>query len=315
MRKGALVIFCFFSSFNCYPQQLAQYTQYMFNQYGLNPAVGGSKSCPEAKMGYRTQWLGFDDAPITEFFSINGVLPNKKRLNSRDKHAIGLYIEGDQTGPTSRTGIYVSYSYHKPITRNLYGSVGLFAGAMQYAFNANQTLVAMPDPVVASSRAAWLYPDLNPGVFIYGDRLYAGLSVKNVVGNSLTKIYGKQNHLTRHFYLSAGYKLSTSSRDYSHIPSFNLKFSPYGTPSLDLNYMADYRNKIAIGVSYRHFDALCALARVSISKFISAGYSFDYTLSKIRYASSNSHEIIIAIRICKNGGIDDKTNTICPAYQ
>ncbi len=314
MRKRILVAFCFFVSLNCYSQQLAQYTQYMFNQYGLNPAVGGSKKCPEAKMGYRTQWLGFDAAPITEFFSINGVLPNKRRLSARDKHAIGLYIEGDQTGPTSRTGIYVSYSYHRPITRNLYGSVGLFAGAMQYAFNANQTLVATPDPVVASSRAAWLYPDLNPGVFIYGDRLYAGLSVKNVVGNSLTKIYGKQNHLTRHYYLSAGYKLSTSG-DYSHIPSFNLKFSPYGTPSLDLNYMVDYRNRIALGFSYRHFDAACALVRIGISKFISLGYSFDYTLSKIRYASSNSHEIIIAVRICKNGDSDGNKHTECPAYQ
>ena len=36
-------------------QQIPMYSQYVINNYMLNPAVAGSKKCQDFKVGYRTQ--------------------------------------------------------------------------------------------------------------------------------------------------------------------------------------------------------------------------------------------------------------------
>jgi hypothetical protein len=39
-----------------YAQQKPQYTQYIFNNFLLNPAVAGIENYTDVKLGYRSQW-------------------------------------------------------------------------------------------------------------------------------------------------------------------------------------------------------------------------------------------------------------------
>jgi hypothetical protein len=50
-------------------QQRPQYTQYIFNNYLLNPALSGIENYVDFKAGFRKQWSGIDDAPQTTFAS------------------------------------------------------------------------------------------------------------------------------------------------------------------------------------------------------------------------------------------------------
>ena len=52
-------------------QQPSQYTQYIFNYFGINPAAGGSTKCLQLKAGYRRQWLGFESAPVQQRLRVN----------------------------------------------------------------------------------------------------------------------------------------------------------------------------------------------------------------------------------------------------
>ena len=55
-------------------QQLPQFTQYIFNNYLLNPAVTGIENYVDVKMGHRNQWTGLEGAPVTSYLSVNAPL-------------------------------------------------------------------------------------------------------------------------------------------------------------------------------------------------------------------------------------------------
>lgn len=296
-------------------QQLPHYTQYMLNQYGLNPAAITSKSCFDAKLGYRTQWVGLEGKPITQYFSVNGMIPKVPGV-VKGNHGVGLYIENDEVGVIKRTSFNLSYSYHKAIARELTMSVGFFAGLIQYGFDGSRVyMVDRNDPIMnGQSVSSIIFPDITPGIWLYNKNLYGGLAIKSILRNKLGKIYGEDARQVPHIYTTYGYRFLSMNKTVSYIPSFMLKFAPLGPPSLDLNLMIDYRNRIAFGVSYRTIDALAGLVRVNLGRVLSLGYSFDYSLSKIKVASSNSHEMVLGIRFCKQ-----KETTyapeICPAYR
>src|SRR6202035_3990251 len=57
-------------------QQKPQYTQYVFNNYLLNPAVAGIENYTDVKAGYRSQWTGLQGAPVTSYLTIDAPIGN-----------------------------------------------------------------------------------------------------------------------------------------------------------------------------------------------------------------------------------------------
>jgi type IX secretion system PorP/SprF family membrane protein len=297
-------------------QQLAQYTMYSFNHFGINPAAPGDKKCVQAKLGYRNQWVGFEGNPVTEFMSLQVPLKARNRNFQKGASSVGLYIENDQTGPTRYTGYYLNYAYHRSMVKETYLSVGIFAGTMQYTFDKNAAITASAtDNAILASKSKFIFPDINPGIWLHNDNFYAGLSIKNIVGNSLKKVYGINSRLTRHYYLNAGYRWLSQDKSFSIIPSVMLKFSAFGTPGIDFNLLYDYYNKFDLGISYRYVDGVAGMFKLKLAKFLYLSYSYDYTTSKIKIASNNTHEVMLHFKLCKSKEGIDKPREICPAYQ
>jgi hypothetical protein len=59
-------------------QQLPLYSNYMLNDYPMNPAIGGTHPYFEAMSNNRYQWIGITDAPRTYMLSVDG--PTKIRM-------------------------------------------------------------------------------------------------------------------------------------------------------------------------------------------------------------------------------------------
>lgn len=295
-------------------QQVPQYTQYLFNHFGINPAVAGSKDCIDARLGYRTQWVGFEGAPRTAFANAHGQIKSKKK-HLKNKHGIGVMVESDATGPTSRTNVYAAYAYHLPVTRKYMMSFGVFAGFQQYRVDAGaMTLTDFNDPAIQESSGAFIYPDVTPGIWLYSENQYIGLSARHILMNDIPNL-GMESNLVHHYSLIGGRKieLKNSSNNISIIPSFNLRFAPMAPLGLDLNVMADFNNRFMAGLSYRNVDAIAALVQVRFLEYFTLGYAFDFTTSRIRTASSNTHEVILGIYSCPSRG--GGGSYICPAYQ
>ena len=59
------------TNLNFSAQSDALYSQYMFNQFTVNPAYAGSRDALSTVLLYRNQWTGIDDAPKTVNFSLD----------------------------------------------------------------------------------------------------------------------------------------------------------------------------------------------------------------------------------------------------
>ena len=95
-----------------FAQQIPQYSQYMLNDYILNPAMTGQHDYWEVKSNNRLNWIGITDAPRTFILSAHGPFR---------KHNMGMggSVFADITGPTSRVGFYLSYAYHLKLSKSL----------------------------------------------------------------------------------------------------------------------------------------------------------------------------------------------------
>jgi len=261
------------------------------------------------RFGYRTQWVGFENHPRTGFASLNGSLGKVKRNGVY--HGIGVMFEADNTDPFSKTNFNLAYAFHFKMNRKMRGSLGLFAGFTQHRVDLSTALVEDPfDPILEpGSRSNILIPEISPGFWMNNSRFYLGLSVKHITGNRIDDV--GEARLRPHTYLTTGYAIPMSKTT-NFIPSLLLKYVGASPLALDLNAMIDFDQRLAIGLGYRNSDAVVALMKFNFLNYFTIGYAYDMTTSPIRYASSNSHEIILGIIACQTGSSGG--HVPCAAY-
>lgn len=286
--------------FGCTPliaQQTAQYTQYVLNMFAINPAVAGSKDCIDVRLGYRQQWVGFPGAPVTGWATVSSVIKPKRRSFKANRHGIGAFVEADNTGPMGYTSFQLAYAYHIQMKQNVFMSLGFFGGLRQEKLSLGDVYATdNTDPALANNGSVLVYPDVTPGIWIYGKSTWAGLSIQQLLGNKVEDI-GLETRLTRHYVASAGHRFRVS-KNFSVVPSGLFKLSPGSPLAMDLNVMMEYRRKVGLGVSYRNQDAVAFMLKVPFLKFFTLGYSYDVTTSKLRVGGANTHEIILGIYPC-----------------
>ncbi len=313
MMKGIYIsVFLYFICLISFSQQVPQYTQYIHNYFALNPALAGFNSCLNVKMGYRKQWVGFDGAPETTFATISTELTHRKLKTLRTKHGIGAYIENDDTGPLSRSTIYLAYAYHFPVGRNVTASIGVFGGIMQMGVDATKLNLHDPnDPIIYGTGKAFLVPDFSPGLFLNHDDWFVGYSIRQIFLNKWQKVIGSSNSRNRfHHYVVGGKRFKTDA--FNIVPSGLIKFVGFSNPSIDLNLTLEFSKMFDIGISWRNTDAITGMMNLKFLKFFSLGYAFDMTTSNLKVVSSNTHEIILGISACP---YDMKSTYFCPVFQ
>ena len=64
------VVFCLVGT-TVFSQAKPAYTQYILNNYILNPGITGIENYTDVKLSHRNQWVGLNGAPVTTYFSIH----------------------------------------------------------------------------------------------------------------------------------------------------------------------------------------------------------------------------------------------------
>ncbi|MEP6701060.1 MAG: type IX secretion system membrane protein PorP/SprF, partial [Bacteroidota bacterium] len=70
MKKKLIILPALLCVLLCTAQQRPHYTQYILNNYILNPALSGIENYTDVKISTRDQWVGLNGAPKTSYFSI-----------------------------------------------------------------------------------------------------------------------------------------------------------------------------------------------------------------------------------------------------
>jgi len=299
MKKYLILSIFVLAVSDIYGQQLPYSSQYMFNDYLINPAVAGSKGDNIASLTYRSQWTGLNGAPTTFTASIHG--PWGKRVG------FGALLFNDNMGPFSTTGLQISYAYRFEINKESKISLGLSGMFYQYALDKNElaldkngfTVDESNDNAIIGGKEKAFAPDAAFGIYYYTDNFYAGFSVpqlfQNRVNFSELNDSLKLNKLVRHYFLTCGYKFEINE-DFDFEPSLLFKAVAPAPIQLDINAKATYKEMLWLGASYRTQESVVVMLGFTKSNFI-IGYSYDITLTNIKKYSSGSHEIYLGMKI------------------
>ena len=290
-------------------QQEQQYSQYMVNQFVLNPAIAGTEDFIDINLGYRKQWTGLEGSPLTYYVSAHGTLGKKPhQFHHRGEHGtwhgVGFQLYNDITGPLKRTSFLGSYAFNMPLSKKTRLSVGTFVGFKQLSTNRSywKNIDDASDGLFATDLNTGLKPDVHFGGVIYNPNYFINVSMFQLLGLKLNLNQGQeiptsnQGSLNRHLFVSGGVKLYFS-QDLVLTPSIMLKYVATTPLSVDLNLKATYKNKYWAGVSHRFLEAVNAFVGMEVHQQIDVSYAFEWSLTKLRQHNYGTHEIIVGLRL------------------
>lgn len=304
-------------------QQRPQYTQYVFNNFLLNPALSGIENYTDIKAGFRKQWVGINDAPQTSFVTANWKLGDdylwrnalslpdygddpmgrsymQNYTASPSHHGVGVVALLDKLGPLSRLDANLTYAYHLQAAQTLNISVGVAAGISSVGFNTSELkFEESSDPAIHNTIANQIRPDLSLGIWVYGANFFAGASVQQILAQKLSFTSNSsysQGQDVPHYFITAGYRFPFAE-EFSLTPSIMVKRVTPVPLSIDANLKIGFKDRMWIGASYRRNDSYAALAGINISKLINLTYSYDLTTSELNTVTNGTHEIVLGVQL------------------
>lgn len=292
MKKSLIVILVCLAALTK-AQQLPMYSQYLTNDFILNPAIAGSKPHFPIQINSRTQWSGLGTiAPKTNTLSYHMPV-------SYDAIGIGAIVMQDETGPYSQIGVTLSFAYHiqldeDDVTRLSLGLSGLMT---QHTLNQDDLTFHNPDPEFQGSYSK-MVPDASFGAYLYSKNFSLSASAhqlfESTFKESVQDIFG-DNSQVRHYFAHASYRIDIHS-DLAIEPSLLVKSTEVSPTQLDVNARVIIDNNYWTGLSLRSSQSLVVLAGLNMgSLFLS--YSYDQGISSLSSVASGSHEISLGFNI------------------
>jgi type IX secretion system PorP/SprF family membrane protein len=273
-------------------QQLADYTQYPALTPMLNPAYTGTRGTIDARLNYRTQWVGFDDAPVQQT-----ALVHSRFL--KGMVGLGAMLSNDVTGPSRRFTYGFTAAFHLRFP-DVEFSAGIGLNFTKYTFNtADLTQHWAGDPAFAPGLSTF-DKRKNPtaGLLLYNDRFHFGLGLVNLL-QSKYELGETRVKNENHYYFTFGYNFHEHP---DYVWENNL-FATYvdGLPiTVNYNLRLHIREKIIAGIAWRMRDAVALQAGMVFFNDYQFVYSYDLGISKLRGGHTGSHEITLGYRFDYN---------------
>lgn len=303
-------------------QQRPHYTQYILNNYIINPAVTGIENYLDVKLSMRNQWVGINGAPQTFYatahapigktdlkqsatsFGMKGENPRGRRYweeytASEPHHGLGMSVVNYKTGYINRFYVSGSYAYHVALNNNTNLAAGFGLGLSGTNIDASKIELANPfDPVIAAGTGEFrrLNPELNVGLFLYSARYFAGISAQQVIP---AKFYLNDSSLNGstsvpHLFATAGYRFMITE-DISALPSVMFRYISSMPLYKDINLKVQYQDRLWIGASYRFKEGFAGMAGINVSNTFNISYAYDFNNARYMLSSMQrgTHEIVL----------------------
>lgn len=283
------------TGFAVFAQQDLQFTQFTNNRLYYNPGVAGSKGSICVTGVHRSQWVGFENAPVTQ--NLNVEVPI-----AAIRGGVYLNVVNDAIGFFQNTSLGLGYAYQMDFMN---GKLGIGAAADLYTnqiqSGTNYILPepnSGPDPSVIQQGTSGVAIDGTFGVYYSDPNLWVGVSTRRLIGakTDFTSQTGNVTQLSheRHYFIMGGYNYPLEGTDIVLTPAAIVKFDESAlNPQADINITGTYNNQIWGGVTYRVQDAVALMAGYRILPELQLAYSYDLTTSDLNASSSGSHEITV----------------------
>lgn len=332
MKKILLFAAGMYVSYVVSAQQRAHYTQYILNNYILNPALTGIENYTDVKISGRDQWVGMSGAPRTAYvtahmplgkkdlkttatsFEIPGENPRgsaywESYTASEPHHGVGMSVINDRTGNFNRFTANVSYAYHIGLSARTSLAAGFAGGITSVGLNTNGKAFFGSDPAdpavggAVAKELRKLKPDFSAGLWLYSADYFVGLSAQQLAPQKLAFVddatFKSTGKLVPHLFITAGYRFLLNE-DINALPSVMVKYINGAFKNdyqAEANVKLQYRDLLWVGGSYRQFDGYAAMLGLNVGNTFNIGYAYDFTKTDLRTYSRGTHELMIGFLI------------------
>jgi len=320
MKKIYFILFLLAIGGQVQAQQYVQYTQFMFNKIALNPAYAGSKGTPTFSGLYRTQWMRFNGAPVSQSFSAHLPIFN-------ERVGVGLSVHHDEIGPSNSWFYNLQYAYHVPLQTGKL-SFGIQGMIRNYRIKWKEVAtIHQADPLYGNGTAMKLLPNIGWGAYYYSENMYAGISMPRILRGDLTFMGTNPNSdykalEERHTFLMAGGILPLQKQLKLKADGL-IKYVPNAPLDIDLHVGLVFLDIFNIGMTYRFGgftsinrvvttpddpaatpvssiatrtplgESLDFVLQVLLPRNLKIGLAYDYSLSQVREYSSGTYELMV----------------------
>lgn len=322
-------------------QQRPHYTQYILNNYILNPAISGIENYTDIKVSARDQWVGLNGAPRTAYFTIHGPIGKKDYRTSATSfsvpgenprgraywesytaaephHGVGMTVVNDRTGSYSRFSAAVTYAYHIGLSPRTNLAGGFSFGITRVGIDKTKNDFGGGDPTDPATGAAIdgelnkTKPDMGAGLWLYSRDYFIGLAAQQIIPQKLAFVDDAaiitKGRLIPHLFLTGGYRFLLND-DINAIPSVMFKYiqgSSTNNFQVETNIKFQYRDNFWIGGSYRYQNGYAAMLGLNVSNTFNVGYAYDFTTTNVNTVSRGTHEFVLGFII------GNKYSDACP---
>ena len=277
-------------------QQLPVQSQFMFSKMLINPAVKDTAEESVIWLKHRSQWVGFEDAPLTQLAGYHHEIKHHNMV-------VGGYLFNDRYGPIRNIGLNGTYSYHIALNeRDLKLGLGLGLGIYQFLLDGDLIRLHDPDDDIVSegNRGNTWVPDGSFGAYLYDKKFYVSLSILHLLRNKIlpfktSDIYA--NLAARHhYYIMAGYRFDMGEKQ-ALKPNILFDYTEGNIPHANIGVIWEYQGFMNFGLAYSTLDAVVLSTKFIIKDRFILAYSYDAIVSKMRSYNSGSHEVMLGYRL------------------
>lgn len=289
MKKLLYTLIGFFFITEGTSQQNPLFNQYIFNPLSINPAYAGSRDALSIVMLHRSQWVGFEGAPVTQILAAHTPLKNENM-------AIGLQLSNDLIGPTQNMQAKAVYAYKIRIGRGKL-SFGLRAGIHYYQYNWDKITYKDPNDYAATAgKSTILTPDFDFGIYYATRTFFAGLAYESInrarlnIHDSVTSSHRQYMHanlIIGKAFLLSDHVIFKPSLLYRVVENID------GQGDLTLSFL--FYEKIWLGATFRANYGWALLAEYILQQKVRIGYSVDVPFNGLKSYTGLSHEIFVGM--------------------
>ncbi|RXK50643.1 PorP/SprF family type IX secretion system membrane protein [Aquirufa rosea] len=278
-------------SYTSQAQIESMYNLYRFNPQIITPSHAGSTESSEVVFINRQQWIGIEGAPKTVAATAN--------IKWGEKKGLGVVTMVDQAGPVKTTSFGADFAYHVSLNEKWKMSGGIRGGFSNLSLNWSSIRLVNPnDALFSQDMSTGLKFNTGWGLrFSKGDGLFVSFSQPRVFKYDFGNASGAYKDVD-YFYTMMGTKVKLGN-NINLYPSTLFRIAADVPLSWDINLNAQIKEKMDVGLSYRHKDSYGLRLGMQASKKIYLGYVYELPISNISKISTQTHEIALRFSFFK----------------
>jgi type IX secretion system PorP/SprF family membrane protein len=271
--------------------------QYLFNNYianqgMLNPAYNGSRDDISGLLLHRSQWIGFEGAPMLDALNVHGAI-------EETNFGVGGFIINDHHGFSNTLDFMAAGSYKLQFGGGRAGDdmtlmLGLQMGLSSMIYDGTKAITDNFGDPVFKGKESKVFFNSGFGAYFYTEDYFAGFSIPRFFSPNFdmqSETHKNQfDFKNMHMYLYGGYVFDFQGTLVR--PTLLVK-QVYGAPmQFDVSGAVYLMESLWLGLTYRTVAEAVFFADYKISRQFTLRYSFDYSFSPVQpWAKFGSHEI------------------------